>query len=176
MKFGARNNYTELRRVSQNNQNGTFRFMRICRSMRRIRDLPRTVDHPEPGSSTRPSRTGPSNCTPRTSGRSATLDPEPRRPLRPRDHPDRRDRQSVVPSRPEIADRPQQHCTEIGFTHALDDDGKSVVRGGYGIFHNRTVLGAIEDALEFPKFSTSIVALFPNDTADAGPGARPAAI
>ena len=58
----------------------------------------------------------------------------------------------------------------IGFTRQLDDAGKSLVRAGYGIFYNRTLLGAIDDTLEFPKFTPSIVASFPNDNADPGPG------
>ncbi len=58
----------------------------------------------------------------------------------------------------------------IGFTRQLDDAGKSLVRAGYGIFYNRTLLGAIDDTLEFPKFTPSIVASFPNDSADPGPG------
>ena len=36
----------------------------------------------------------------------------------------------------------------IGFTHSLDDQGKSVVRGGYGLFFNRTILGAVDDTIE----------------------------
>lgn len=59
----------------------------------------------------------------------------------------------------------------MGLTRQLDAAGKSLVRAGYGIFYNRTLLGAIEDAVAVPKFSTSIAALFPNDTADPGPGA-----
>ena len=39
----------------------------------------------------------------------------------------------------------------IGFTHSLDDQGKSVVRAGYGIFYNRTILGALDDTMEFGK-------------------------
>ena len=58
----------------------------------------------------------------------------------------------------------------VGFTRQLDAAGKSLVRAGYGLFYNRTLLGAIEDAVAFPKFSSSIVALFPNDTVDPGPG------
>src|SRR6185295_5141591 len=59
----------------------------------------------------------------------------------------------------------------IGFTHSLDDAGKSVVRGGYGIFYNRTILGALDDALEFGKFTESNVVQFPNNAADPGPTA-----
>jgi hypothetical protein len=58
----------------------------------------------------------------------------------------------------------------IGFTRQLDDSGKSLIRAGYGIFYNRTLLGAIDDTIEFPKYTSSIVASFPNDNADPGPG------
>lgn len=57
----------------------------------------------------------------------------------------------------------------VGFTRQLGAEGKSVVRGGYGIFYNRTLLGAVEDTVAFPKFTTSINALFPNDSVDPGP-------
>ena len=59
----------------------------------------------------------------------------------------------------------------IGFTRAFDDQGKSVIRAGYGMFYNRTILGAIDDALEFSKFTSSNVVNFPNASADPGPAA-----
>src|SRR5262249_21805281 len=57
----------------------------------------------------------------------------------------------------------------IGFTHALDEAGKSVVRGGYGLFYNRSILGAVDDTLEFGKFVTSSVVNFPTNSADPNP-------
>jgi hypothetical protein len=59
----------------------------------------------------------------------------------------------------------------IGFTRTLDADGKSVIRGGYGMFYNRTILGAIDDTIEFPKFTSWAVVNFPNATVDPGPSA-----
>ncbi|MGE0815333.1 MAG: carboxypeptidase regulatory-like domain-containing protein [Vicinamibacterales bacterium] len=57
----------------------------------------------------------------------------------------------------------------LGFTRALDEQNRSVIRGGYGIFYNRTILGAVDDVLEFSKFTESAVLQFPNNNADPGP-------
>src|SRR4030095_7405017 len=59
----------------------------------------------------------------------------------------------------------------VGITHSLDEAGKSVVRGGYGIFYNRTILGALDDTLEFGKYTTSATVMFPINSADPGPPA-----
>src|SRR5258705_1902707 len=61
----------------------------------------------------------------------------------------------------------------IGFTHSLDEAGKSVIRGGYGIFYNPTIFGAGDDTLEFGKYTTSAVVSFPNNQPHPGPSARP---
>ncbi len=46
-----------------------------------------------------------------------------------------------------------------------------MIRAGYGMFYNRTILGAIDDVLEFSKFTSSNVVNFPNASADPGPAA-----
>ena len=171
MKFGARYNYTELRRVSQINQNGTFRFNT---------DSPFNAADP---------RTYPERFTIRLGefdefinnhtlevfaqdkwkmGSTTTLSLGLRYdleiiPLDETDNPlfpagDKKypvDRNNVSP--------------RFGWTHALDEPGKSVVRAGYGIFYNRTILGAVDDTIEFPKYTSSAVVTFPQDSVDPGP-------
>ncbi len=172
LKFGARYNYTELVRVSQINMNGTFRLNT---------DLPFDPANP---------RTYPERLTIRQGefeefiknhtvelyaqdkwafGGRTTLSAgirydleiipidETYNPLFPEG-----DKDSPV-DRNNIAPR-------IGITHSLDGVGRSVLRGGYGIFYNRTVLGAIDDTLEFSKFTTSNQLSFPVNAADPGPG------
>jgi len=174
VKFGARYSYTELRRVSQINQNGTFRFNT---------DLSFDATNP---------RTYPERLAIRIGefeefindhtvelyaqdkwkiGGRATLSTgirydleviplnETDNPLFPagdKNHPV--DRNNIAP--------------RIGLTYALDDRGKSVIRGGYGIFYNRTILGSIDDTIEQGKLVNSISAVnFPNDAVDPGPSA-----
>ena len=57
----------------------------------------------------------------------------------------------------------------FGFTYGLDSAGKSVMRGGYGLFYGRTLLGTVESFFANPKFGRSFEVLFPQDTADPGP-------
>jgi Carboxypeptidase regulatory-like domain len=172
LKFGARYNFTELRRVSQINQNGTFRF-----------NTDSAFNDADP-------RTYPERLTIRVGefeefikdhtveayaqdkwkiGRTALsigvrydlevipID-ETDNPLFPannKTHPV--DRNNFSP--------------RIGVTHALDERGTTVIRGGYGLFYNRTVLGAIDDTLESGKYTNSTTVNFPNDSADPGPTA-----
>jgi hypothetical protein len=172
IKFGARYNYTTLRRVSQINQNGTFRFNT---------DLPFNAADP---------RTYPERFTIRTGefeelinnktfegfiqdkwkmGSKTTLSLGLRYdleiiPLDEKDNP-------LFPAgnKKSPTDR-NNFGPRIGFTQALDEKNKSVVRAGYGIFYNRTILGALDDTIEFPKFTSSVIATFPNNSADPGPG------
>jgi len=170
-KVGARFNYTELRRISQNNRNGTFRFATdLPFDPANPRTYPERLTIRIPGSydATLTNRTFELYAQDKWQmGQRATLSIGLRYdleiiPIDESDNPLFSPGQKYPIDRNNIAPR-------IGFTRQLDAAGKSLVRAGYGIFYNRTLLGAIEDAVAFPKFSTSIVAFFPNDTADAGP-------
>jgi Carboxypeptidase regulatory-like domain len=173
LKFGARYNYTELRRVSQINENGTFTINS---------DLPFDAANPRTYPERLAIRMGTFNefinnhtyefyaqDKWKMGGRS-TLSIGVRYdleyiPLDEKDNPlfpasDKHypvDRNNISP--------------RIGFTHALDSEGKSVVRGGYGLFFNRTILGAVDDTIEFSKYTSSNVVNFPNNAADPGPSA-----
>ena len=171
-KFGFRYNYTELTRVSQINQNGTFRFNT---------DLPFDPANP---------RTYPERLTIRMGEFEEFIDTHTIEayaqdrwkigdttvsagirydleiiPIDQTDNP-----LFGAGGKKSPVDR-NNFAPRIGITHALDEQGRSVVRGGYGIFYNRTVLGAIDDTIEFSKFTNSAVVNFPNDSADPGPAA-----
>ena len=172
LKFGVRYNYTELTRVSQINENGTFRFNT---------DLPFNAADP---------RTYPERLAIRVGefeefitdhtfeayaqdkwkiGRTAMsigvrYDLESI-PIDETDNPLFRAGNKQHP-----VDR-NNFAPRIGITHALDEAGRTVVRGGYGMFYNRTVLGAIDDTIEQGRFTNSIQVNFPNDNVDPGPTA-----
>jgi hypothetical protein len=172
VKFGGRYNYTELLRVSQINMNGTFRF-----------NTDAVFDPANP-------RTYPERLSIRMGeyeqfidnhtveayiqdkwkmGGRTTLSLGVRYDLEiiPIDNTDNPLFRGLDMKYP--VDR-NNFSPRLGLTHALDAEGRSVVRAGYGIFYNRTVLGAIDDTIEFPKFTNSSVVNFPADSADAGPG------
>jgi hypothetical protein len=172
LKFGARYNYTELRRISQINMNGTFTINS---------DLPFDPANP---------RTYPERLSIRTGefdeyiknhtyefyaqdkwkmGGHTTLSVGARYdleiiPIDEKDNPLFKSGQTYPVDKNNVSPR-------IGLTHALDDAGKSVIRGGYGMFYNRTILGAVDDTIEFSKYTTSSVVNFPTNSADPGPSA-----
>jgi len=172
MKFGFRYNYTTLRRVSQVNMNGTFSFNT---------DLPFDASNP---------RTYPERFTIRTGAFEENVknhtyegfaqDKWRVRPQTTINLGIRYDLE-IIPldetGNPLFA-AGQKSPTDknnisprISFTHSLDEAGKSVIRGGYGIFYNRTILGAVDDTLEFGKFTVSNNVTFPANSADPGPTA-----
>jgi hypothetical protein len=171
LKFGARYNYTDLRRVSQINTNGTFNINS---------DLPFDPANP---------RTYPE----RLIVRAGTYDKKIKNHTYEFYAQDKwkmgRTSLSVgvrydlefLPL--DVADNPlfaagdknypvdkNNISPRIGITRSLDDRGKSVIRGGYGLFYNRTILGAIDDTIEFPKYTSWSVVNFPTNSADPGPG------
>ena len=172
LKFGFRYSYTELRRISQVNQNGTFTINS---------DLPFDAANPRTYPERFSIRTGQFNEFVNNHtyeayaqdkwkiGGNTTLSfglrydleiipiDETGNPLFSAGQKSPTDRNNIAP--------------RIGFTHSLDQAGKSVVRGGYGIFYNRTLLGAVDDTLEFGKYTASNNVTFPNNSADPGPSA-----
>jgi hypothetical protein len=171
MKFGVRYNYTNLRRVSQVNSNGTFSFNT---------DLPydpaNARTYPERFSI----RTGTFNeevinhtyeafvqdkwhISPQTTlslGLRYDLEIIPL---------DETDNPLFPAGNKNYPVDKNNWGPRVGFTHALDASAKSVIRGGYGIFYNRTILGALDDTIEFGKYTTSAVVQFPANAVDPGP-------
>lgn len=172
LKFGFRYNYTELRRVSQINENGTFT---INSDLAFDPANPRT--YPERLSI----RMGTfneyidnhtyefyaqdkwkiDNRTTLSVGLRYDLEVIPL---------DTTGNPQFAPGEKYPVDR-NNFSPRIGFTRSLDDQGRSVIRGGYGMFYNRTILGAIDDVLEQSKYTSSNVVNFPNASADPGPAA-----
>jgi len=59
----------------------------------------------------------------------------------------------------------------LGVIWNPDGRGKSVVRGGYGVFYDRTLLGTVDNFLFDTKYSNTFTAQFPQNAADPGPAA-----
>ena len=57
----------------------------------------------------------------------------------------------------------------LGFIWNPDGQGKSVVRGGYGLFYDWSLLGTIDNYLFDTKYSKTFTASFPQNAADPGP-------
>ena len=173
MKFGFRYNYTELERVSQVNSNGTFRFNT---------DLPFDPANP---------RTYPERLTIRTGTFNEFIDnhtyemfAQDKWRIGPQTTMSLGIRYDLEVIPIDESDNPlfngnskspidwNNFGPRFGITHTLDSAGKSVIRGGYGIFYNRTILGALDDTLEQGKFTESNVVQFPaSGNADPGPAA-----
>ena len=57
----------------------------------------------------------------------------------------------------------------LGFTYSLDAARRSVLRGGYGIFYDKTPFELVAPIVAAGTFSSSFVALFPANGVDPGP-------
>jgi hypothetical protein len=182
MKFGIRYNYTELRRSSQVNSNGTFTFNTTCAAgtcTDANTDLPFDAANPRTYPERFSIRTGPFNEFINNHTYEAYAQDKWRINDRTTLNLGIRYDLEIIPidetGNPLFA-AGQKAPTDwnnigprIGFTHSLDAAGKSVIRGGFGLFYNRTILGALDDALEFGKLTTSNVVTFPANAADPGP-------
>ncbi len=59
----------------------------------------------------------------------------------------------------------------IGFTYAMDDQSRSVVRGGFGVFYQRTSFTFLTPMFSAGRLSDSFVVNYPLNNADPGPRA-----
>ena len=59
----------------------------------------------------------------------------------------------------------------LGVVWNPDERGKSVLRAGYGLFYDRTLLGTVDNFLFDTKYSNTFTASFPQSAPDPGPGA-----
>ncbi|HEY1303790.1 MAG TPA: TonB-dependent receptor [Vicinamibacterales bacterium] len=59
----------------------------------------------------------------------------------------------------------------LGLTYDISGDGKSIARGGYGRFYDKTHFELISNILTTGPFSDSFVVLFPQNNFDPGPAA-----
>jgi hypothetical protein len=172
LKFGVRYNYTELRRVSQIQENGQFTFNtnasfdpaiantypeRLTIRMGTFEE--KIKNHSVEAYAQDKWRMGPRTTL--SIGLRYDLEIIPL---------DTKGNPLFAPGQGYPVDK-NNFAPRIGFTRMLDDQGKRVIRGGYGIFYNRTILGAVDDVLEFSKFTSSNVVNFPNNAADPGPSA-----
>ena len=57
----------------------------------------------------------------------------------------------------------------IGFVWNPDGQSKSVVRAGYGMFYDKTLLGTVDNFLTDTKYASSFTANFPASGPDLGP-------
>ncbi|MEZ5283796.1 MAG: TonB-dependent receptor [Vicinamibacterales bacterium] len=57
----------------------------------------------------------------------------------------------------------------FGFAYNPGGSGNSVVRGGYGLFYDKTHLTIIDEFIRTGVYASSFIVSFPNDRADAGP-------
>lgn len=58
----------------------------------------------------------------------------------------------------------------VGFSYDPTGEGRGVIRGGYGLFYDKTHFELITALITSSFFSSSFVAQFPANTADPGPG------
>lgn len=57
----------------------------------------------------------------------------------------------------------------LGFAWSLDDEGRSAIRGGAGVFYQRTAYAFLTNMFSNGRFSDSFTVNFPTNTFDPGP-------
>jgi hypothetical protein len=58
----------------------------------------------------------------------------------------------------------------LSLAYDVTGDGRSVIRGGYGIYYDKTLIGTLDNFSQNPRFTDSFTAAFPASASDPGPG------
>ena len=58
----------------------------------------------------------------------------------------------------------------MSLAYDVTGDGQSVLRGGYGIYYDKTLIGTLDNFMQNPRFTDSFTASFPSSGSDPGPG------
>jgi hypothetical protein len=83
---------------------------------------------------------------------------------------------NIDPANPYFSDKSQYPVDKgnvsprIGLVWNPDGQGRSVIRGGFGRFYDRTQLGTIDNFFTDHKYAASFTAQYPQNNLDPGPG------
>ena len=74
----------------------------------------------------------------------------------------------MVPNGQDPIDR-NNWSPRTSIAYDLQGDGRSVLRAGYGIFYDKTLLGTLDNFMQNPRFTDSFTVSFPLTSDDPGP-------
>jgi hypothetical protein len=171
LKFGGQYEYVGARSTAQDNSNGTFTFRTDTPfNAGDPRTYPERLQIRAPGPLNRYQKAHfvalfaqdkwrVTNRTTLSLGLRYDLENQPIAEV---DNPAFTDPQDYPVDRNNVAPR-------VGLTYDLAGDGRSVVRGGYGRFYDKTHFELISAILTAGAFSDSFIVQFPTNNADPGP-------
>ena len=173
IKFGAQFEFVNADNVAQDNMNGTFTFgtSNAPVQCRRSADLSRSPDDPRPGPGSFVEKAHFLSFFAQDKWKmSNRLTATIGRPLRPRDYSRRRNEQSGVRQRRRLSGGSRTTSSRASACPTRSTTpGRSVARGGYGRFYDKTHFEIIGGLFNGGVFSDSFTVNFPASAADPGP-------